>query len=473
MKQPFLKEFSPLYTDFYQLTMAEGYFLTGLFRQKAVFDLYYRKNPFQGGYLIAAGMDEAVRLLSKFRFTKSDLNYLKEHGFKQSFLNYLKTFRFGLNVQSVREGEIVFPHEPLMRIEGSILEAQLVETLLINFVHFSSLVATKASRIVQAASGRKVVEFGLRRAQGLAGIMASRAAYIGGVDGTSNVLAAKTYDLPIFGTQAHSWIQAFRNEEKSFWEYARIHKEKTVLLIDTYSTLQSGLPHLIRCLKRLRKKQIEIHGVRLDSGDLAYLSKEVRRVLDVEGFPRVQIFASGQLDEYIIESLLKQKASLNGFGVGTKLVTAYDEPALDMVYKLSEINCQPEIKISDTLSKMNEPGKKKVFRFFAKDGQFFLDGIALEHEKTPPKLIHPFNSMAHTKTKGLKAEPLFHALMKKGKVVAGKVPVREIREYAKKRLVLLPEEHKRFFYPHIYRVGVSKKLFDLKEKMILKRLGAK
>jgi len=473
MAQSLLSHLSPLYTDLYQLTMAQGYFLTGRHRQNAVFDLYYRSNPFKGGYLIAAGIDEAVHYLENFRFRCEDLEYLESLGFHSGFLKYLKNFRFCLDLNAVLEGEVVFAHEPLLRTSGALMECQLAETALINLVHFPSLVATKASRMVQAAEGRNVVEFGLRRAQGLAGLMASRAAYIGGAAGTSNVLAGKMYGVPVFGTQAHSWIQAIRDEKKAFTEFARIYKDRTILLIDTYSTLKSGLPHLIDTLKRLKDEDIRIRGIRIDSGDLAYLSKKVREHLNESGFPGVQIFASGQLDEYIIESLLKQGAPIDGFGVGTKLATSYEEPALDMVYKLSEIDDKPELKISDSLEKMNEPGKKKVWRFLSKDGKFLLDAMLLDRERTVGEVLHPVFQLASTSVSGLKHEALMTPVLRQGKITRCPRPVEEIRRYAQLRLGLLPEEHKRFYFPHTYRVGVSGRLFRLKERLIARRLGKK
>jgi len=465
----FLSNLSPLYTDLYQLRMAQGYFLTRRHHQKAVFDLFYRSNPFKGGYVIAAGIDEVAQCLSGFCFKKDDLEYLEENGFQKSFLNYLRTFRFRFDMESVLEGEVVFPREPILRAQGTLLECQLAETILINMIHFPSLVATKASRVVRAAEGRSVIDFGLRRAQGLASLSASRAAYIGGTDGTSNVLVGKMYGVPIFGTQAHSWIQSFRDEERAFLEFARIYKNDTNLLIDTYSTLKSGLPHLIRAAKKLRKEGIEIQGVRLDSGDLAYLSKKVRQALDQEGFGKIQIIVSGNLDEYLVESLLKQNAKIDGFGVGTKLVTSYDEPALDMVYKLSTIDGHSEIKISDSLEKMNEPGTKKVWRFLGEGGEFLLDSVLLDSERKLQEVFHPFYKFANTPVSSLRHENLFTPLMKRGKIVRRSAPIAEIRAFAKQRLSQLPEEHKRFYYPHIYRVGISPKLFRLKEGLISKR----
>jgi len=471
MKKEVLPSLSPLYTDMYQLTMAEGYFLCGKHRAPAVFDLYFRTNPFKGGYLVCTGMQEAAEILSGFHFSRSDLVYLKKNGFSPKFLEFLKSFRFHLNIDAVKDGEIVFPHEPLLRIEGTLLECQLAETLLINLIHFPSLVATKASRMVRAAKGRSVIDFGLRRAQGTAGILASRAAYVGGLEGTSNALAGKHFEIPVFGTQAHSWIQAFRDEELAFLAFARIHQGETVLLIDTYDTLKSGLPNALKAMSKLGREGIRVRGLRIDSGDLAYLSKKVRESLDASGYPEVKIFASGQLDEYIIESLLLQGARIDSFGAGTKLVTSYDEPALDMVCKLSSVDGYPEIKISDSLIKMNEPGKKRIYRYIDQSGTFLLDALALADEKKITEVIHPVFELSRTNVKAMRFEEILFSLMRKGKAVREKQNAASAKKYAGERLKLLPEEHQRFYYPHIYRVGVSRKLFQLKEKLIQKRLG--
>jgi nicotinate phosphoribosyltransferase len=399
-----------------------------------------------------------------------DLEYLAAQGFRKSFLSYLKKFRFRFDVRSVEEGEIVFPHEPLLRADGGLLECQLAETALINLIHFSSLVATKARRITQAAEGRSVIEFGLRRAQGWAGLLSSRAAYVGGVEGTSNVLAGRIDGVPVFGTQAHSWIQAVGNERESFERFARIYREKSVVLIDTYHTLKSGLPHLLQALARLRREGIEIRGVRIDSGDLAYLSKRVRAGLDKAGFTGVKIVASGQLDEYIIESLIKQGAPIDGFGVGTKLATSYDEPALDMVYKLSAAGGKPEIKISDSLEKMNEPGRKKVWRFSSARGVFLLDGLVLDSESSVREIVHPLFEMSSTSVGGLEKEELLRPLIRRGQRARPPKSAAEARRYAHERAGRLPPEHQRFYYPHTYRVGVSRKLFLMKKAMMARRL---
>jgi len=462
---------SPLYTDFYQLTMAQGYFVTGRHRQPAAFDLHFRTNPFKGGFLIAAGIDSALEYLTRFRFQAAEIAYLERQGFRKDFLKYLRNLKLTLSVDGVREGETVFAHEPLVRVTGPLLECQIAETLMINAVHFSSLVATKAARIVRAARGRPVMDFGLRRAQGPAGLLASRAAYIGGVTATSNVLAGQLYDLPVVGTQAHSWIQAAGGEEKAFLEFADLYREKSVLLIDTYNTLKSGMPHLLKVLPKLARRGIRIRGVRIDSGDLAYLSKRVRAQLDEAGFPEVQIVASGQLDEYIIESLLNQDAKIDGFGVGTKLATSYDEPALDMVYKLSMIGGRPELKISDSLAKMNEPGLKKLWRYFDESGEFLLDAIVLENEKNIRQVLHPYYHHAATPVRGLSWESLMQPMMRAGRRIRKLVSAKEARAYTAGRLERLPEEHKRFYFPHVYRVGVSEKLFQLKERLIARRIG--
>lgn len=462
---------SPLYTDLYQWTMAQGYFVRGLHRAPASFDLHFRNNPFKGGFVIATGMEAAADYLAGFRFRADELEYLASLGFRKDFLAYLRRLRLQIDIHAVREGEVVFPHEPLARVTGPLLECQLAETLMINVTHFSSLVATKASRMVRAAQGRPLVDFGLRRAQGPAGMLASRAAYIGGASATSNVLAGQRYGLPVVGTQAHSWIQAIGDEARAFRDFARLYRENTVLLIDTYNTLKSGVPNLLKVLPGLQREGIRIRGVRIDSGDLAYLSKRVRAQLDEAGFADVQILASGQLDEYIIESLLNQEARIDGFGVGTKLATSYDEPALDMVYKLSMVRGRAEIKISDSLTKMNEPGLKKVWRYLDQDGNFLLDAIVLESEKRARQVLHPYYHHAATPVRGVAWEDLMVPLMRRGRLARRPVSAREARDYTASRLARLPEEHKRFYFPHIYRVGVSEKLFQLKERLIARRTG--
>src|SRR6185503_2642268 len=342
----------------------------------------FRDNPFKGGYVVFAGLADLLEVLEGLSFGKEDLEYLREQGFQQTFLDYLKNFRFKGKIYSVREGEIVFPLEPIIRVEGTFLETQLIETLLLNFINFESLIATKASRMVQAAQSRKVVDFGLRRAQGLAGIQASRAAMIGGVTATSNVYSSFLYSLSPSGTQAHSWIQSFPDELTAFRKFVEIYPERSTLLVDTYNTLKSGLPNAIIVAKEMESKGHRLSGIRLDSGDLAYLSKRARIMLDEADLHYVKIVASNQLDEGIIKSLLDQNAPINVFGVCTSLLTGQDTPALDGVYKLSFYDGQPRLKISENLAKTSLPGVKKIIRYTDPEGFFYGDGILLEDEKT-------------------------------------------------------------------------------------------
>ncbi|MGH2567747.1 MAG: nicotinate phosphoribosyltransferase, partial [Bacteroidota bacterium] len=327
-----MKEHTALYTDFYQLTMAQGYFLTGKSETSAAFDYFFRENPFEGGYVVFAGLSDFLETLQDFRFAKDDLDYLAQVGLQEPFLRYLQQFQFRGTIHSVREGEVVFPVEPIVRVEGNIVETQIIETLLLNFLNFESLIATKAARIKFAAGSRRVVDFGLRRAQGLGGIFASKAAVLGGVEATSNLYTAYHWDLEVSGTQGHSWIQSFDDELSAFRKFAEIFPDRCVLLVDTYNSLRSGIPNAITVAKELESKGHRLVAIRLDSGDLAYLSKHARAMLDAAGLGYVKIVVSNQLDEYVIRSLLEQGAPVDVFGVGTHLVTGRNSPALDGVY---------------------------------------------------------------------------------------------------------------------------------------------
>jgi len=330
-------EFSALYTDLYELTMSQGYFFSDKKNDSACFDYFFRKNPFKGGYTVFAGLSDFLSLIKDFTFTDDNLRYLSSIGFNRKFVEYLKDFKFKGKIYSFREGEIIFPDEPIIRIEGNIIECQLIETLLLNIINFESLIATKTCRIVYASKGKPVIDFGLRRAQGFGGLQASKAAIIGGANGTSNTLAGYLYNMPVKGTHAHSWVQSFDSEIEAFRRFVENWPENSILLIDTYDTLNSGLPNAIKVAKEMEKKGKRLLGLRLDSGDFAYLSKKVRSILDSEGLDYVKIVVSNQLDEYTIQSLNNQQAPVDLFGVGTKLITAYDQPALDGVFKLAAI----------------------------------------------------------------------------------------------------------------------------------------
>jgi len=465
-----LPKHSGLYTDFYELTMAQGYFLTGKHETTACFDYFFRENPFKGGYVLFAGLVDLLEVLEELSFDGESLEYLKGLGFQQPFLNYLEKFRFQGRIYSAREGEVVFPLEPVLRVEGTLLETQLIETLVLNFVNFESLIATKASRMVGAAQGRRVVDFGLRRAQGLAGIQASRAAVIGGVDATSNVFSAFRYSLPSSGTQAHSWIQSFPDELSAFRKYAELYPERCVLLVDTYDTLKSGVPNAITVARELEKRGHKLAGVRLDSGDLAYLSKRARVLLDEADLHQVKIVASNQLDETLIKSLLDQGAPINAFGVGTNLVTGQETPALDGVYKLSQLGGEPCLKISENIGKTSLPGIKKVVRYTDPEGFFYADGILLEDEKSVEFVFHPLFPEQKSRVAHCFPEQLLFKVMEGGKALTH-LGVQEAASYAKERLSKLSPERKRFENPHTYKVGMSQKLMDLRNQLIQRHLN--
>lgn len=461
-----LTENAGLYTDFYELTMAQGYFLSGKKQEQTVFDYYYRTNPYKGGYLVFAGLYDLLQILQNFRYDDKNIEFLKKSGLREEFLNYLKDFKFNATIYSVREGEIVFPNEPIVRVEGNIIEAQLIETLLLNYLNFQSLIATKACRIRNVIGEKAFADFGLRRAQGLGGVHASRAAVIGGADSTSNVYSGFNYDIPVSGTQAHAWVQSFDDELDAFRKYAEINPTSTVLLVDTYNTLKSGIPNAIIIAKELEEKGNKLIGIRLDSGDLAYLSKKARKMLDDESLDYVQIFASNQLNEYVIKSLNEQGARIDGYGIGTELVTGKDTGALDGVYKLVENNGNPRLKISENIEKITIPGRKKLMRYFDKDGKFFRDGILLAKEENADKIYHPFHRDKNTEVSNYRAEELTQKVMENGEILIESKTPGEINAYLKQRFSQLPDEHKRFISPHIYKVGISENLLDLRDNML-------
>lgn len=445
--------------------MAQGYFFTKKADEPVVFDYFFRTCPFQGGFVVFCGLPLLQEALEQLRFETEDLAFLEKQGFKKDFLDYLKNFRFQGTLFSAREGEVVFPLEPVVRVEGRLLECQLVETLLLNILNFSSLIATKTARMVQAAKGRRIVDFGLRRAQGPAGILASRSAIIGGAQATSNVEAARLFDLPVAGTQAHSWVQSFSSELEAFRKYAELYPDGCVLLIDTYDTLHSGLPNAVQVARELKAKGKKLLGVRLDSGDLAYLSRRVRETLDREGFPEVKIIVSNQLDEYLVQSLLNQQAPINAFGIGTRLVTGGTDPALDGVYKLSQAGERTLIKVSDNPTKTTLPGRKKTIRYLDQEGSFYADGILLEEEKNVEIIHHPWLSVHFTKVRSYFSERLLYKIMENGRSLV-KNTTHEAAAFAKERLAKLAPEHKRFENPHIYKVGLSGLLRDLRDQLL-------
>lgn len=457
------------YTDYYELTMAQGYYKSGLQEKVATFDYFFREHPFEGGHVVFAGLNELLETLENFRFQKNEIEYLEEQGLNRSFIEFLKGFRFSGTIYTVKEGEIIFPKEPVLRLTGNLIETQIVETLILNILNFQSLIATKASRLRYAAGNRTILDFGLRRSQGLGGIHAARAAIIGGADGTSNVYAAERYGLSVGGTMAHSWIQSFADELTSFRTFAREFPEDCFLLVDTYDTLGSGLPNAITIARELEEKGHRLKGIRLDSGDLAYLAKKARKMLDEAGFGYVKIAASNQLDEHIIASLLSQNAPIDIFGVGTRLVTGHESPALDGVYKLSEIDGQPTLKLSENVQKITLPGKKKVYRYFNSDGSFNGDAIMLDDETELNRMHHPYFPAKKSDLEPLEFEPLFQKVFDHGKLCYDMPSVTDIASYSQERFSKLNKEHKRFDNPHIYKVGISEKLLNLRDTLI-KRL---
>jgi nicotinate phosphoribosyltransferase len=463
-----LNNHNGFYVDLYELTMAQGYYYAGKKDEPAAYDYFFRDNPFGGGYVVFAGLDDLLNSLENFSFGPDDIEYLRSKGFREDFLDYLSDFRFRGTITSVREGELVFPTEPVVRVEGTIIECQLAETMLLNYLNFESLVATKASRIRRVAGKRPVSDFGLRRAQGLGGLQASRAAIIGGVDATSNVLAGYTYNVNITGTIAHSWVQSFDDELTAFRQYAEVFPESTVLLVDTYDTLNLGIPNAIRVGHELKEKGHRLKAIRLDSGDLAFLSKKARKMLDDAGLQDTKILASNQLDEYVIRSLLEQDAPIDGFGVGTELITGKKTAALDGVYKLSMNRHEPKLKLSDTYEKISLPGLKKVYRYFDQAGLFYADCICLDDEKDPGLMHHPYEMNKKLRLINMEKEPLFQRVFDKGKKIQAERDLKAIQDYLKYRLKQLPLEHQRFEMPHIYKVGISDKLNNLRNDLVHK-----
>ena len=470
-----------LLTDLYQLTMGYGYWKVGLADRQAVFHLTFRTLPFHGGYAIAAGLDQAVDLLRAFRFDASDLAFLATLAgndgrplFDRPFLDHLRDLRLTVDVDAMPEGTAVFPHEPLVRVRGPMLQCQLLETPLLTILNFATLVATKAARVTGAARGDPVLEFGLRRAQGVdGGLSASRAAYVGGVHATSNVLAGKRYGIPVKGTHAHSWVMSFDDELSSFQAYAAALPNNCVFLVDTYDTL-GGVRHAATVGRQLRAAGHRMVGIRLDSGDLAYLSIEARKILDAAGLADVAILASNDLDEHLIASLKEQGATIAVWGVGTKLVTAYDQPALGGVYKLGAIRgddgrWRHKLKLSEQAAKTSTPGVQQVRRY-RRDGAF--DGDAIVDELTPPPpggltIVDPADA-GRRKTFAADAdhEDLLVPVFRGGELVYAAPPLSASRGRAIDQLASLHPTHKRLVNPHPYPVGLERSLHELKVRLI-------
>ncbi|MGV3771770.1 MAG: nicotinate phosphoribosyltransferase [Verrucomicrobiales bacterium] len=474
-----------LLTDLYQLTMAYGYWKSGRGEREAVFQLFFRKAPFKSGFTIAAGLATAIDYLQSFRFNEDDLAFLSglkgndgKALFEQGFINYLKELKLTCQIDAIPEGTVVFAQEPLIRVQGPILQCQLLETTLLNIINYQTLIATKAARICLATKGEPVIEFGLRRAQGADGALsASRAAFIGGCVGTSNVLAGKIYGIPVKGTHAHSWVMSFDDELEAFLAYAEVLPNNCIFLVDTYDTLE-GVRHAVKVGKRLRERGHEMIGIRLDSGDLAYLSIEARKILDESGFPKASILASNDLDEQIITSLKDQGATINVWGVGTKLVTAYDQPALGGVYKLGAIRGDDgkwiyKVKLSEQVAKVTNPGIHQVRRFF-QDGEYIGDAI-YNIEAGIPKactIVDPFDLTRRKHIEpGTTHEDLLVPIFSSGELVYKQPSLASIRDRAQDQLGKFHSGVKRFLHPHQYPVGLELGLHEMKTELILKARG--
>ena len=468
-----------LLTDLYELTMAAAYLEQGKATDTATFDLYFRHNPFNGGYTVAAGLEDAIRAVMDIAFSDDDVRFLGtmksssgNPSFHDGFLQFLKGFRFGGDIRAVPEGTVVFPNEPLVQVSGTLVECQLVESILLCHLNFQTLVATKAARIWEAAGHGTVIEFGLRRAQGPDGsLSACRAAFIGGSDGTSNVLGAAMLRMPARGTHAHSWVQSFDSELDAFRAYARSFPEECILLVDTYDTLKSGVPNAIRVAKELESRGYRMMGIRIDSGDLAFLSSKARQMLDRENLAYVKIVASNELDEYVISEILAQGGKVDVWGVGTHLVTGSGTGggALGGVYKMVEHNGRPKIKLSANPEKMTNPGVKKIIRFYDADGLMDSDAVAADSETWDTGAIYivdPNNPLRRKKLDSARRVELLIPVVKAGKLVYSFPTLEQIRDHRKTELSLLHESHKRLHNPHEYKVGLTHKLWQQKEQMI-------
>jgi nicotinate phosphoribosyltransferase len=475
-------------TDLYELTMMQGYYKNKTQNETVIFDAFYRNNPCAGGYAICAGLEQVIQYIKELRFDKEDIDYLSSLGiFRPDFLEYLRSFRFSGDIYAIPEGTVMFPREPIIKVIAPIMEAQLVETAILNIINHQSLIATKAARVCYAAQGDGIMEFGLRRAQGPdAGTYGARAAMIGGCIGTSNVLCGQLFDVPVKGTHAHSWIMSFPDEYTAFKTYADMYPSACILLVDTYDTLKSGVPNAIHVFTEMRREGIPLtfYGIRLDSGDLAYLSKKARKMLDEAGFPDAIISASNDLDEYLIDSLKAQGAAITSWGVGTNLITSKDNPSFGGVYKLAAIRDEdgqfvPKIKLSENSEKITNPGNKKIYRIYEKEtGKLKADLICLEEEVYDESedlvLFDPMEPWKKTRLKAgtYSLRLLMKQIFQKGECCYTSPKVMDIREYCQKELGTLWDETKRLVNPHQVYVDLSQKLYDTKMEL-LEKMGEK
>ena len=470
-----------LLTDLYELTMMQGYFKNNC-NETVVFDMFYRNNPCGNGYAICAGLDQLIDYIKRLKFSDEDIAYLDSlHLFEDDFLEYLRGFHFSGDIYAIPEGTVIFPREPLVKVVAPIMEAQLVETALLTIINHQSLIATKTARVVYAADGGGVMEFGLRRAQGPdAGVYGARAAMIAGCIGTSNVLAGQLFDVPVKGTHAHSWIMSFPDEYTAFKKYSELYPDACCLLVDTYDTLKSGVPNAIRVFTEMREAGIELknYGIRLDSGDLAYLTKRARQMLDEAGFSDAFISASSDLDEYLITSLKSQGCCIDSWGVGTNMITSKDCPAFGGVYKLAAIqdergNFIPKIKLSENIEKITNPGNKTVFRIYEKaDHKIKADLICLADEvfdeSSDLTIFDPLETWKRTKLKAgtYELRELLVPVFRKGECVYTSPSVMELRDICSKELDTLWEEHRRLINPSQMYVDLSDKLYDIKKNLL-------
>ena len=471
-----------LLTDLYELTMMQGYFKHKDRNETVIFDAFYRNNPCGGGYAIAAGLEQLIQYIKELHFSPQDIDYLASlHIFDRDFLDYLADFHFSGDIYAIPEGTVVFPREPLVKVIAPIMEAQLVETAILNIINHQSLIATKAARVCYAAKGDGIMEFGLRRAQGPdAGIYGARAAVIGGCIGPSNVLCGQLFDIPVKGTHAHSWIMSFPDEYTAFKTYADLYPSACILLVDTYDTLKSGVPNAIRVFSEMRAAGIPLtyYGIRLDSGDLAYLSKKARRMLDDAGFTDAVISASNDLDEYLIETLKAQGAAITSWGVGTNLITAKDNPAFGGVYKLAAIMNEngdfiPKIKLSENSEKITNPGNKTVYRIYEKEtGKIKADLICLVgetfNENTPLLLFDPTEPWKKTKLAPgtYTLREIMVPIFQNGTCCYASPKVMDIRTYCQNEQNTLWDETRRFANPHKVYIDLSQKLYDIKIELL-------
>lgn len=470
-----------LLTDLYELTMMQGYYEKGQ-NENVIFDVFFRQNPCKNGYSVCAGLDQVIDYIKNLHFTYDDVDYLRGLGiFKEDFLHYLSGFHFSGDIYAIPEGTVVFPKEPLLKVVAPIMEAQLVETAILNIINHQSLIATKTSRIVFAANGDGIMEFGLRRAQGPdAGLYGARAAMIGGCVGTSNVLAGQMFDVPVMGTHAHSWIMSFPDEYTAFKTYAEMYPDNCTLLVDTYDTLKSGVPNAIRVFQEFKDagKPLIKYGIRLDSGDLAYLSKEARKMLDEAGFPEATICASNDLDEFLLHDLKMQGAAIDSWGVGTNLITSKDCPSFGGVYKLAAIQNEkgefvPKIKISENTEKITNPGNKTIYRIYEKaSGKIKADLICFADEVIDPKqdllLFDPMDTWKKTKLAGgtYTVREILLPIFKNGECLYKSPTLKEIAAYCREEKDTLWDETKRLFYPHRVYVDLSQKLYAVKQSLL-------